>query len=56
MKWYYWVLILVVIAIIITLVVRSNKAKQAALDQIALNTDQPKSFNPFDLTVLTAKK
>lgn len=56
MKWYYWVLILIVIAIIITLVVRNNKMKQNALNQIAANTTPPKTFNPFDLTTITAKK
>lgn len=56
MKWYWWLLIAIILIVVITLVVRSNKAKQSALNQIAANTQQPKStFNPFDLSTITAK-
>lgn len=55
MKWYWWLSIAVVITIVILLVVRSNKAKQSALNQIAVNTEQTNEFDPFSLDQITRK-
>jgi len=51
MKWYWWVLIAIVIAIIVGVMVRNNKKNQEALALIASNTanDGPSIFNPFEL-------
>lgn len=52
MKWYYWILIAIVLTVITILIIRRNKMKADELAQVDATT--PKNdFDPFVLTPIT---
>lgn len=54
MKWYYWILIAIILTVVTVLIIRRNKMQADTLAQIAANTPQPKNtFDPFNLTPIT---
>ena len=54
MKWYYWVLIAIILTVVTVLIIRRNKMQADALAQIAANTTPAaNTFDPFTITPIT---